>query len=131
MINLANSCRSIANGPIGISFKDNPATIKPQIQSVSRQNHLLIEQGISTSKTVPIRALSLEYKQFLQERPLSGRELEILRLIVQGRSTNEMAQVLHLTDGTVKSHVRNILYKLGVRDRTQAAVLALRAGLAD
>jgi len=86
---------------------------------------------ISNHKKIPIRAISGEYGEFLQARPLTKREIEILRLIVQGNTNNEIAANLNLTDGTIKSHVRNILEKLGVRDRTQAAVLALRAGLAD
>ena len=86
---------------------------------------------ISNHKKIPIRAISGEYGEFLQTRPLTKREIEILRLIVQGNTNNEIAANLNLTDGTIKSHVRNILEKLGVRDRTQAAVLALRAGLAD
>lgn len=86
---------------------------------------------ISNHRKILIRAISGEYVEFLQARPLTKREIEILRLIVQGNTNNEIAANLNLTDGTIKSHVRNILEKLGVRDRTQAAVLALRAGLAD
>lgn len=86
---------------------------------------------ISTSKTVSIRAIVLEYHRFLQEHPLTKRELEILDLIVQGKSNSEIAELLHLTIGTVKTHLRNIFHKLNVNDRTQAAVIALRAGLVD
>jgi len=61
--------------------------------------------------------------------PLSERELEILRLIAQGASNREIAGALFLAEGTVKNHVSNILGKLGVRDRTQAALKAKDSGL--
>ena len=61
--------------------------------------------------------------------PLSERELEILRLIAQGASNREIAGTLFLAEGTVKNHVTNILGKLEVRDRTQAALKAKDNGL--
>jgi DNA-binding NarL/FixJ family response regulator len=60
---------------------------------------------------------------------VTERELEVLQLIVKGDSNAAIAKQLYITIGTVKTHVRNILYKLCVDDRTQAAVRALRAGL--
>jgi DNA-binding NarL/FixJ family response regulator len=61
--------------------------------------------------------------------PLSERELEILRHLSQGASNREIANVLYITEGTVKNHITNILGKLGVRDRTQAALKARELGL--
>jgi DNA-binding NarL/FixJ family response regulator len=58
--------------------------------------------------------------------PLTDRELEVLQLIVNGNSNADIAEKLYITVGTVKTHVRNILNKLSVDDRTQAAVRALR-----
>jgi DNA-binding NarL/FixJ family response regulator len=60
---------------------------------------------------------------------LTERELEILELIVSGCSNAEIAERSYITVGTVKTHVRSILNKLGVDDRTKAAVRALRSGL--
>ncbi len=57
---------------------------------------------------------------------LSARELEILKLIVDGQSNPEIAAQLYVSPHTVKTHVSNILQKLGVSDRVQAAVFALR-----
>jgi len=54
--------------------------------------------------------------------------LEVLELIVAGRSNAEIAEKLYITVGTVKTHVRSILNKLCADDRTQAAVRALRSG---
>ncbi|OZM80463.1 response regulator transcription factor [Pseudonocardia sp. MH-G8] len=56
--------------------------------------------------------------------PLSERELEVLRLLADGRSNREIAAALFLAEGTVKNHVTNVLAKLGARDRTQAALRA-------
>jgi DNA-binding NarL/FixJ family response regulator len=61
--------------------------------------------------------------------PLSARELQVLQLIVDDDRNPMIAQKLYITEGTVKTHVRNILKKLCVNDWTQAAIRALRAGL--
>jgi DNA-binding NarL/FixJ family response regulator len=61
--------------------------------------------------------------------PLSERELEILALIARGASNKEIANQLFIAEGTVKNHVTHILGKLGVRDRTQAALKARELGL--
>lgn len=60
---------------------------------------------------------------------LSNRELEVLAQIGRGRSNKEIAAALHLVEGTVKVHVTNILSKLGVADRTQAVLTAVKRGL--
>jgi len=59
---------------------------------------------------------------------LTDRELTVLRLILVGRSNKEIAADLDITEGTVKTHVKHILDKLGVQDRTQAVTVALRRG---
>lgn len=61
--------------------------------------------------------------------PLSQRELEILALLAEGASNKEIAAELFIAEGTVKNHVTNILSKMGVRDRTQAALKAREMGL--
>jgi len=60
---------------------------------------------------------------------LTERELDVLRLLVKGYSNPEIAQRLHLAAGTVRNYVSTIFQKLGVSDRTQAAVVALQRGL--
>lgn len=83
----------------------------------------------ASAKTVSITAVDPEYQKIIQNAPLTERELEILDLIVAGCSNADIAEKLYITVGTVKTHVRNILNKLGADDRTQAAVRALRSGL--
>jgi DNA-binding NarL/FixJ family response regulator len=61
--------------------------------------------------------------------PLTDRELEVVRLLAQGKSNREIAAALFLAEGTVKNHVTNVLAKLEARDRTQAALRARSLGL--
>jgi DNA-binding NarL/FixJ family response regulator len=61
--------------------------------------------------------------------PLTERETQVLRLLAQGYSNKEIANATHVVEDTVKTHIRHILAKLGVRSRTQAVLCALRRGL--
>ena len=63
--------------------------------------------------------------------PLSEREVEVLRLLATGVSNRDMAPLLFISECTVKTHVEHIINKLGVSDRTQAAVWAARRGLLE
>lgn len=60
---------------------------------------------------------------------LTEREMEVLRLLVQGHSNKEIARALQIAEDTVKVHVKHILAKLGVQSRTQAVLYAIRLGL--
>jgi DNA-binding NarL/FixJ family response regulator len=61
--------------------------------------------------------------------PLTHREIDVLRLIAEGRTNPEIAKELFVSMGTVKAHVQHILAKLGVSDRTQAAIRGADLGL--
>ena len=61
--------------------------------------------------------------------PLTQREAEVLRELVKGLTNKQIAEVLHIGHETVKEHVQHIIHKIGVTDRTQAAVWAVRKGL--
>jgi NarL family two-component system response regulator LiaR len=63
--------------------------------------------------------------------PLTEREVEVLRLVAQGHSNREIADMLVIGEGTVRTHVSNILAKLHLANRTQAALYALREGYAS
>ena len=65
------------------------------------------------------------------EYGLTDREITVLRLVAEGKTNKEIANVLELSEKTVKNHVRNIFHKLHVYDRTQAAVHAIRKGLIE
>jgi NarL family two-component system response regulator LiaR len=85
-------------------------------------------------------ALHAEAQQFLMRQitgvdtsphsRLTSREFNILQLIAEGKSNKEIALTLHLTEGTVKGYVSTVFDKLGVADRTQAALYAVEHGLA-
>ncbi len=79
------------------------------------------------------RALSAETAEklasYVSSRQLSEREVQVLTLISQGNSNKEAAQLLFITEDTVKMHVKSILQKLQAQDRTQAVVIAIQRGL--
>ena len=74
-------------------------------------------------------AVAARLAQRIPGPELSARELEVLKLIVEGMSNKEIASALSITESTVKNHVNSILSKLNVKDRTQAATTALRRGI--
>jgi DNA-binding NarL/FixJ family response regulator len=63
------------------------------------------------------------------DQALTAREIEVLRLVARGSTNREIAARLYLSDGTVKNHISRILGRLGLRDRTQAAIYARDHGL--
>lgn len=69
--------------------------------------------------------------QYIASQKLSEREVEVLGLISKGKSNKEIADLLFVTDNTVKMHVKKILLKLQANDRTQAVVIAIQRGLLD
>lgn len=83
-------------------------------------------------RLAPQAAARLMHEVRTPENPdmLTDREIEVLRLLAQGQANKEIARALHIAEKTVKTHVSNILAKLGVQSRTQAALYALRVGIA-
>ncbi|MEI2580837.1 response regulator transcription factor [Scytonema sp. PRP1] len=88
-----------------------------------------IAQKVSRMLKPSIVPQAVPAPEVLQQQLLSPRELEILKLIAQGYSNQEIANQLYLSLGTIKSYVRMLLNKLSVDDRVQAAALAVRQGL--
>jgi len=84
--------------------------------------HPRIAQRLMAEVTAPTRGQD-------PAAALTAREMEVLQLIAQGRSNAEIADQLVITERTVKAHVSNLLGKLHLSDRTQAAVYAWREGL--
>lgn len=91
-----------------------------------------VAQGVSClHPNVQGRLVALVKRPAPDPAALTPRELSVLRLIAEGQSNKRIARKLDLTEGTVKGYVSQILQKLGLRDRTQAALYAVRNGLAD
>ncbi|MCM1981569.1 response regulator [Lyngbya confervoides] len=102
--------------------------IDPAIASIVLE-HVRQDPAGGGPREILIRGLHPEEAEMIEKFPLTDRELGILELIVEGQSNAAIADTLHLSIGTVKTHVRNILSKLCASDRTEAAVRALRSGL--
>ena len=73
--------------------------------------------------------VAAEIAQHAMEAPLTPREIDVLRLIAKGNANKIIAAELALTEETVKSHIRNILSKLGANDRTHAVAIGLKRGI--
>jgi len=101
------------------TVKDGAMWLDPQVVPILREKNC----GV-----IPPRQMSRAmFKE--QHANLTQREYEVLKLVVDGKSNNEIAQELTISEHTAKAHVCNIIQKLVVDDRTQAAVKALKEGL--
>ena len=89
----------------------------------------LVQPAVTAGLLQRLAATPLSFDRLERPDPLIPREVEILRLLAGGYSNREIARALHLTEGTVKNHVSNVLWKLGVRDRTRAVLRGLELGL--
>jgi NarL family two-component system response regulator LiaR len=116
---------AIKAGAAGYLLKDvHPAELAEAVRKASRGEALL-------APSVAARLM----QEVAGERPaasgLTERELEVLRLIARGMSNKQIAHELVVSEKTVKTHVSNILAKLHLADRTQAALYAVREGIAE
>lgn len=119
---------AIRAGALGYTLKDfGPAELVRAIQRVHR--------GESSLHPAIARRVLQELAHPPQRpptaEPLSDREVEVLRLVAHGGSNQQIAVALGISEGTVRTHVSNILSKLHLASRTQAALYALREGLAS
>ena len=119
---------AIKAGAQGYLLKDaSPDEILTAIRDV-HQGELSMQPSIANKL---IRELQRTSNLTPTEEPLTAREVEVLRLIAKGMSNQEIAEKLVVSERTVRTHVTNILGKLHLANRTQAALYALREGLAD
>lgn len=116
-------------GIVGYVLKDSSRrTFLSAVRQVLRG-----ETFVNGSMTVQLlqQLAAQQPPQAAQHEPLTPRELEVLRLIAAGRTNRAIGQALMISLGTVKAHVEHIIAKLGVSDRTQAAVRAVELRLID
>ena len=128
----ANLFGALRAGAAGYLLKDvSSETLVAALQAATRGESFL--QSTVTGRVVAAFARLMEEGGVRADAlvlPLSPREREILALLGTGASNKEIADRLNLAEGTVKNHVTNILTKLDVRDRTQAAIRARQLGIA-
>jgi DNA-binding NarL/FixJ family response regulator len=87
-----------------------------------------IRSAAAGRRAIPA-AVASRLAEFTPRVELSEREVEVLRLVAKGLSNREISRVIGRAEGTVKVHLKNILQKLGVDDRTEAVTLALQRGI--
>jgi NarL family two-component system response regulator LiaR len=116
--------QAIKAGALGYLLKDS--TSEDLIQAI----HDVYQAKLSLQPAIAIR-VARELNRQDTNHALTDREISVLKLIARGLSNREIARKLTLSDVTVDTHVSNILSKLNLENRTQAALYALREGLVD
>jgi len=121
---------AIKAGAIGYLLKDSPAAeIVEGIHAAARGESLLhpaVARRV-IQEFQRMRATAENAPELICE--LTARETEVLRLLAEGKRNREIADALFLSEKTVKNYISNILYKLQVNSRTEAALLAVKRGL--
>lgn len=117
---------AIRAGATSFLLKDvSPQDLASAIQA-ARRGESSLAPGIATKL---LQEIADGPRQSNPERTLTEREFSVLGLIAQGRSNRQISDELRISEKTVKTHVSNILTKLHLEDRTQAAIYALKVGL--
>ncbi|MFZ1395491.1 MAG: response regulator transcription factor [Candidatus Promineifilaceae bacterium] len=119
-------------GAFGYVLKNTPALDLAQAILMAQRGMVQLDPSAANKVAKMIGGAPLTGTDMDAENPLTNlteREIEVLRLVVEGASNREIADKLVITEGTVKSHISNILSRLDARDRTQAAVIAVKHGL--
>ena len=123
--------RSISLGAAGFLMKDcDPERVPQAVRAVAGGEAILnleVLQKVMNELSQATRPSGLK----MEMPSLTPQEIRILNLITEGLDNNTIAEILSVSPNTVKTHVSNIFSKLGVSDRTQAAIWAIRHGLAN
>ena len=123
-----NVFEGLRAGAVGYLLKDTPSARLVEAIRLAARGESFLEPSVAAKVVSEFARLSPRPSEALTE-PLSERELEVLRLVARGESNREIAAELVIAEGTVKNHLTNILAKLEVSDRTEAAVKARELGV--
>jgi DNA-binding NarL/FixJ family response regulator len=99
------------------------------VKGIVRDELLEIIRSVHAGKRRLPAAVAQKLAEHMADEPISPRELQVLSLMAAGKRNKEIAGQLSIAEDTVKMHVRNILSKLQVNDRTEAVTIALRRGI--
>jgi len=118
-------------GAVGYLLKDVPSEKLIEAIRAAARGESFLQPSVAAKVVAEFARLADQAPRRTDPliEPLSARELEVLRLIATGKTNKEIAAALVIAEGTVRNHVTNILGKLGVRDRTQAALKARELGI--
>lgn len=120
---------ALAAGAVGYLTKDIAADDLAQAVGIAARGIVQLSQPVASRLASATTGAQRDDGIAKVIQSLTERERDVLRLVVTGRSNPEIAEELHLSPGTVKNHVSAILAKLGVSDRTSAAILATKYDL--
>jgi DNA-binding NarL/FixJ family response regulator len=120
---------AIVAGACGYLVKDSSIEELMRGISAASVGASLSSPPIASKVLQRIRAVTLDQGAEKIRAELSERELDVLRLIANGKDNSEIADALHISPKTVKNHISNILMKLQIENRIQAAVYAVRSGI--
>lgn len=120
---------AIRNGAAGYLLKDTPSAelIKAIKGTIAGETY--VDPNLAGKLFANVRHTPQPKKQ--KDLQLSDRELEIIQLLARGLTNSDIARALFLSEGTVRNYTSTIFTKLGVSDRTQAVITALKYGLVD
>ena len=120
---------AIVAGACGYLVKDSSIEELMRGINAAAIGESLISPPIASKVLQRMRAVTLDQGAETIRAELSERELDVLRLIANGKDNAEIAESLHISPKTVKNHISNILMKLQIDNRIQAAVYAVRSGI--
>ena len=117
---------AIEDGATGYLLKDMRIVDLVESIDLIRKGEVVVPPSLAGKL---VRKVTVKTKEAEVKEGLSQREIEILKLLVRGNTNKEIAEALFITENTVKVHMKNILGKLQLRNRQQAAAYAVKQGL--
>jgi DNA-binding NarL/FixJ family response regulator len=122
--------QAIAAGACGYLLKDTPRANLFEGVRAAAAGHSPLEPSVASRLVAQVAGMAARGTASLAALAgVSERELDVLRLLARGSSNKEIASALRITEGTVKNHLTSVFEKLGVTDRTQAALRARELGI--